>query len=191
MISRILLKMKNNFDIEKLKYPIGKFEWPEIFSENQIKELIGEIESFPTTLVKVVKYLSEEELNWVYRPNGWTIKQVIHHCADSHMNSFSRFKLGLTEDTPTIKPYFEDKWAKLPDTTESNISTSIKILEGLHARWLILLKSLNPEDLKKEIIHPEYGRHISLAQNIAFYAWHCIHHLAHINQAILNRGNFK
>ena len=177
-------------NLEKLKYPIGKFEWPESYSKNQIKDWMSEIETFPVRLVKVVYYLSEKELNWKYRPNGWTIKQVVHHCADSHMNSFSRFKLSLTEDTPTIKPYFEDKWAELPDTTESNISESMKILEGLHSRWTTLLKSLKSDDLTKEFIHPEHGKHISLAQNIALYAWHCNHHLSHINQAIRNRGNY-
>jgi hypothetical protein len=177
-------------NLEKLKYPIGKFNWPEKIREDQTRIWIKEIELFPTRLIELIKELSENELNWKYRPDGWTIKQVVHHCADSHMNSFIRFKLSLTEDTPTIKPYFEDKWAELPDTTDSNISESIKILEGLHSRWTILLKSLKSEDLKREFIHPEHGKHISLGQNNALYAWHCNHHFAHIKQAIENKGNY-
>ena len=182
--------MKNNSDIEKLKYPLGRFVKPETFTESQTNNWIFEIELFPTRVVEVVKNLSDYKLDWRYRPDGWTIKQVVHHCADSHMNSFARFKMSLTEDTPTIKPYFEDKWALLADTMEADIKESIKILEGLHSRWTKLLRSLNEAQLKREFIHPELGKNISLNENTALYAWHCNHHLAHIKQAILNEGNF-
>lgn len=175
-------------DIYHSKYPIGKFMVPENFTDDLIKNWITDIESFPLKVSDAVSNLSDMELNWKYRPGGWSIKQVVHHCADSHMNSFSRFKLALTEDTPKIKPYFEDMWALLADTIESEIIDSLKIIEGLHSRWVNLLRSLNVNQLKREFIHPEYGKKISLAENIALYAWHCNHHLAHINQAIENEG---
>ena len=182
--------MKNNFNIEKLKYPIGRFVKPETYSADQIEEWINDIEKIPEKVSETVADLSDIELHWRYRPDGWTIKQVVHHCADSHMNSFCRFKLALTENIPTIKPYFEDRWALLADTIKSDIADSLKILEGLHSRWTTLLRSLNDKELKREFIHPEYGRKISLAENIALYAWHSNHHLAHIKQAILNKGNY-
>lgn len=183
--------MNTNAEIEKLRYPIGKFEKPEAIMPDLINQWISEIELFPSRMILLTKDLAEVELNWRYRPNGWTIRQVVHHCADSHMNSFIRFKLCLTENIPTIKPYFEDKWAELPDTTEANISESVKIIEGLHSRWTHLLRSLKPEDMKKEFIHPEQGRRISIEENIGIYAWHSNHHLAHIKQAINFKGKFS
>lgn len=177
--------------MEHLQYPIGRYKKPENITGNDIEKWITEIELFPKRVSDTVKGLSEDELNWRYRPGGWTIKQVVHHCADSHINSFIRFKLALTEDTPTIKPYFEDRWAELADTTKVDITESIKILEGLHRRWVVLLKSLNSEDLGKEFVHPDYGRKISLAENIALYAWHANHHLGHIKLAITNIGKLN
>lgn len=171
-------------DIENLRYPIGQFEKPEIITQEQIKQWIVEIELFPTRLSNLVKALTNEQLNRQYKPNGWTIKQLVHHCADSHMNSFIRFKLSLTEDTPTIKPYAEDKWAELPDAKDSSISESLQILEGLHSRWAVLLKSLSDGDLQREFIHPEHNKKFSIAENIGVYAWHCNHHLEHIKLAI-------
>lgn len=171
-------------ELEKLKYPIGKFNTPETFSEDNIKNWITDIEQFPSRLNKILLYQSDVELNYRYRPEGWTIKQVVHHCADSHMNSFIRFKLCLTEDVPTIKTYHEDKWAELPDAKDVEISTSLKIIEGLHARWTDLMKSLEPSDLEKQYLHPEKSEPMNLANTIALYAWHCNHHLAHINQAL-------
>ncbi|MEH6407379.1 MAG: putative metal-dependent hydrolase [Leeuwenhoekiella sp.] len=183
--------MESNIDFEKLRYPIGKFLRPEKYNQKQIEKWIFELESFPLQIKLLVNDLSTEKLNWKYRPGGWTINQIIHHCADSHMNSFMRFKLSLTEDKPVIKPYFEDRWAELPDSLDSDPAQSIKILEGLHARWGLLLKSLNPADLSKEFIHPEHNKTVTLSENIGIYAWHCNHHLAHIKQAILNEGKFE
>lgn len=182
--------MNKTVDIEKLKYPIGKFEKPEEITSDQIENWISEISVFPSRMVEVVKDLSDVRLDWNYRPEGWTIRQVIHHCADSHMNAFIRFKLCLTEDTPTIKPYLQDKWAELPDGSGSTITDSLKILEGLHSRWTLLLKLLNTDDLKREFQHPEYNKKISVAENISLYAWHCNHHLAHIKQALHYKGEF-
>lgn len=173
-------------NIEDLKYPIGKFNKPETISEGDIKTWITDIEQFPNRLNKLVPYLSESELNYQYRPEGWNIKQVVHHCADSHMNSFIRFKLCLTEELPTIKPFDDGKWAELPDATEADISTSLKLIEGLHARWTVLLKSLEESDLRKQYIHPDKAQPLSLLDSIALYAWHGNHHLAHIKLALEN-----
>lgn len=124
--------------------------------------------------------MDQSELQQTYRPNGWTIAQVVNECADSHMNSFVRFKLALTEDIPTIKPYFENLWAELPDSRNYPIEDALKILEGLHTKWVFLLKSLTDDELNKEFIHPDSSDKISLKTNIGIYAWHGEHHLAHI-----------
>ena len=176
--------------MEKLQYPIGKFTKPDAISPDDVSNWIVDIEQFPQVLKKLSASLTNEQLLWIYRPDGWSIKQVIHHCADSHMNSFIRFKLALTEDTPTIKPYDEAKWATLIDGTEDSIVASLQIIEGVHYRWVLLLKSLNKEDLKRQFMHPETKRMYSLEEATGLYAWHCNHHLAHIKQAIEYKGQF-
>ncbi len=168
---------------QQYKYPIGKFSKPKMITSETINNWISIIEDFPTNLSKEIFGLSEKELLYKYRQNGWNIKQIVHHCADSHMNSFIRFKLALTEENPTIKPYFEDKWAELPDSSISPINLSLKILEGLHSRWTILLKSLNDQQLNFTFYHPENKNEIKLSENIGIYAWHCNHHLEHIKLA--------
>lgn len=173
-------------DIEKLKYPIGKFQKPLKIDKIQIEEWIQIIEEFPEKLKNEVTNLTENELKKQYRPNGWTIYQVVNHCADSHMNSLIRFKLTLTEETPTIKPYFEQLWAELADSKNYPIESSLKILEGLHSRWVNLMKNLTESDLKKEFLHPENKEKICLSTNIGIYAWHCQHHLTHIINAKQN-----
>lgn len=175
-------------DIEQLKYPIGKFHEPKNTTRETIDQWIKTIENFPGKLNEQVRNLTEAELEKQYRPNGWTIKQVVNHCADSHMNSLTRFKLALTEDTPTIKPYLENKWAELYDSKEYPISDSLKIIEGVHARWAYLLKHLSEKELNREFIHPETNERISLKTNIGIYAWHCKHHLGHIKNAKLAHG---
>ena len=177
-------------NLENLKYPIGKYTKLENVSQAQIQEWIEAIESLPQILSELTKDLTFEQLNWQYRPGGWTIKQVVHHCADSHMNSMIRFKLTLTEDSPTIKPYFEDRWAKLADGNDNNLSHSLSFLKGLHAKWGALLRSLTKDDLKKEFVHPEHGRRFNLEETIGLYAWHCKHHVAHIQQALKQKGKF-
>ncbi len=177
-------------DLEKLKFPIGKFVKPEIISANEIKAWISEIENFPFRIKSITENLSVEELNWNYRPNGWSIKQVVHHCSDSHMNAFIRTKLALTEILPVIKPYDEAVWANLVDGNTDSISDSLLLLNGIHAKWSFLLKSLNESDLEREYYHPENNRNYKLNEVIGLYAWHCNHHLAHIEQAILNKGQF-
>jgi hypothetical protein len=173
-------------NIEELKYPIGKFQKPESINQLQLEEWIKTIEEFPRKLNVEVKNLTALEFEKQYRSNGWTIKQVVNHCADSHMNSLIRFKLALTEDTPTIKPYFENLWAELVDTKDFPAESSLKILEGLHERWVYLLRSLSDQELQRRFRHPETDELISLKTNIGIYAWHCEHHLAHVRIAKMN-----
>ncbi len=178
------------YDIEKLKFPVGKFHNPDSISKNDLATWINDIESFPSKIQKLTASLTVEELSWIYRPKGWSIKQVVHHCADSHMNSFIRFKLALTENVPTIKPYEEQLWAELVDGVSSDISPSVQIIEGVHSRWVLLLRSLKEKELKRQFIHPANIRISSLEETIGLYAWHCNHHLAHIEQALLHKGQF-
>ncbi len=177
-------------DLEHLKYPIGKFSWPNVISKPELKEWISEIEAFPSLISKEVDGLSPTALDWKYRPDGWTIRQVIHHCADSHFNSFVRFKLALTEDNPTIKPYEEALWAGLPDSL-GPIESSLVILNGLHKRWTVLLRSLDDQSLAATYFHPEQKASRRLDGTIGLYAWHCNHHLAHVRQAKEARGKYN
>ncbi|RYE38689.1 MAG: putative metal-dependent hydrolase [Sphingobacteriales bacterium] len=170
-------------NIEELKYPIGKFKAPKFVERNHIEEWIKVIKEFPVNLTNEIVQLAPKELEKRYRPQGWTIRQIVHHCADSHMNSFIRFKLGLTEDVPTIKPYHEDLWAELSDSNMFPVNSSLILLKGLHERWVHLLLSLSAEELERQFKHPESGELISLKINIGIYAWHCEHHLAHIRNA--------
>jgi DinB superfamily len=182
--------MQNNLELEKLKFPIGKCPKTDDAAANDVATWIATIEEFPVKIKNLTSALSDEELSWIYRPNGWNIKQVVHHCADSHSNSFIRFKLALTEDVPTIKPYEEQLWAELVDGNSSNIFPSIQIIEGVHARWVLLLQSLKDNELKRQFIHPANIKILSLDETIGVYAWHCNHHLAHIEQALKYKGQF-
>jgi hypothetical protein len=166
--------------LDKLKFPIGEFEKPKTITKGILTNWISTISEFPERLKNEVSNLTDVQLDTPYRSDGWTIRQVVHHCADSHMNSLIRFKLSLTEDCPTIKPYFEDRWAELVDSKTLPVASSLKILEGLHMRWTTLLNSLTDQQLKRTFIHPEHGRHFMLDETIGVYAWHCNHHLAHI-----------
>ena len=177
-------------DIEKLKFPIGKFYIPTSITKGILEKWISEISSFPMRLSKEVIHLTDEQLDTQYRPEGWTIRQVVHHFADSHMNSLTRFKLALTEDQPTIRPYFEERWAELVDSKELHISPSLKMLEGIHERWTILLNSLNEEQFARTFIHPGNGQTYRIDENVGLYAWHCNHHLAHITET-KKRHNWK
>lgn len=176
--------------LEQLKYPIGKFEQPSIITKDIISQWIVDISSFPTRLKKEVNHLTDEQLDTQYRANGWTIRQVIHHCADSHMNSLTRLKLALTEDQPTIKPYYEERWAELVDSKSMPIAPALKMLEGIHERWTALLNHLTEEDNGRIFIHPEHGKTFRIDENIGVYAWHCNHHLAHITET-KKRNNWK
>lgn len=177
--------------LENLKFPIGEFEMPKEISAPQLKNWIIEIEQLPEKLEAITSSISVEELNYLYRPNGWSIKQVIHHLADSHINSFIRFKLALTEETPTIRPYQEHLWAELIDGKSDDIESSILVLKGIHTKWTFLLNSLTTEQLGRKYYHPENKKEHTLMEAIAMYAWHCNHHLAHIKQALEYKGEFE
>ncbi|WP_342566149.1 YfiT family bacillithiol transferase [Paenibacillus sp. FSL R7-0345] len=169
-----------------LRYPIGTFEFTGEITDSVTAEWIKEIEELPERLREAVKDLNDEQLDTPYRPGGWTVRQVIHHVADSHMNALIRFKLALTEDKPVIKPYEEAKWAELPDYALP-VEPSLLLIETLHKRWVTVLRELTPADLEKTFIHPESGT-VSLGRNIGIYAWHGKHHLAHITSLCTRKG---
>jgi uncharacterized damage-inducible protein DinB len=162
-----------------LSFPIGRFEWNGPGTTDQRKQFIDEIAATPERLKRAISGLSNEQLETPYRPGGWTVRQVVHHVPESHMNSYIRFKLALTEEQPTIKPYDEARWAKLSDVDATPLEVSLALLDSLHRRWVILLRSLADEDFKRQFIHPEIGV-VSLDRNLALYAWHGKHHVAHI-----------
>jgi hypothetical protein len=171
----------NNDDL--LKYPIGKFSPKEVYSAEDIKTNIDIIESLPQKIESVLKGLSETHLNTPYREGGWTIRQVLHHLPDSHMNAYIRFKWTLTESTPVIKAYNEKAWAETPDTILDPVD-SVNLLKALHKKWAGLLRGLKSGDFHKEFTHPETGKNISLARLVALYAWHGEHHLGHIKLVV-------
>ena len=162
-----------------LRYPIGKFHYEGPLTEDQKQKCLNDIEQAPTNLRAALKGLSDRQLDTPYRPEGWTVRQVTHHVPDSHLNAYIRFKLALTEDGPTIKPYAEDRWAQLADSQTTPLEVSLTMLDSLHARWMRLLRSLTPEEWKRHFRHPDLGE-ISLEKNLALYSWHGRHHVAHI-----------
>ncbi len=174
--------------IDKLKFPIGHFDKPKKITKEVLQSYISQISNFPQRLRNEVEHLKDLQLDTQYREGGWTIRQVVNHCADSHMNSFIRFKLALTEDKPAIKPYFEDRWTELSDTKSFPIESSLKILDGLHQRWAFLLINLNNEKLARTFVHPDYGTEFRIDETIGLYAWHCNHHLAYITELKLRKG---
>ena len=163
-----------------LSYPIGKFEYAGSSTPEQRVQYIREIEETPARLREAIRGLNEQQLNTPYRPSGWMVRQVVHHVPESHMNAYIRFKLGLTEDNPTIKPYNEKRWSETPDVATTPLDVSLALLENVHKRWVILLRALTPSDLARTIVHPEYGTSLSLDRYLAMYAWHGKHHVAHI-----------
>ncbi len=165
---------------DSLKYPIGKFIPPGTISEEDIICWTAVLEKLPLLLRQAVQDLSEEQLNSPYREGGWTLRQVVHHLADSHMNAYIRFKLALTEDHPNIKPYIEKKWAEMPDSTQGQIEMSLQLLESLHRRWTSVLSNLNGAEWKRSYYHPENKKTFQLDYALGLYAWHSEHHLAHI-----------
>lgn len=167
-----------------LRFPIGKFDIANFSSRSENVETIAEL---PLKLRTAVDGLSDEQLDTPYRPDGWTLRQTVHHIADSHMNSIIRFKLALTEDeAPTIRPYYEDRWAELADS-KLQIEISLGIIDGVHARWAELLRNMSDADFAKEFIHPETGNW-TLERALALYAWHSKHHTAHITGTRERKG---
>lgn len=174
-------------NLYQLKYPIGEFKISEV-DKNKVGEYIKEIERVPDELKSTVNGLNDKQLDTPYRENGWTVRQVIHHIPDSHLNGYVRVKLALTEEEPTIKNYDQDKWVQQIDTFETPISVSLDLLTAVHYRWVVLLKLLTVEQLQRKLNNPELGL-ISIYETIAQYAWHGKHHVAHIT-SIKNRMNW-
>jgi len=162
-----------------LRYPIGKFQRIENLTDEQRRAYIDQIAEVPAQLNAALEGLKPEQLDTPYRPGGWTVRQVVHHLPDSHMNAFTRFKLALTEDEPTIKPYNEARWAELADARNAPIGPSLALLDSLHNRWVVLMRSLTPADWARKFRHPERGV-VTLEDNLGMYAWHGRHHVAHI-----------
>ena len=162
-----------------LSYPIGRFDFGKPVVAEARPQLIAEIEAAPARFREAVRGLGDEQLDTPYRPGGWTVRQVVHHFADSHMNAYVRFRLALTENEPTIRPYDQKAWAELPDARTAPVEPSLQLIEGMHARWVRLLETLSDADFARTFRHPELGL-VRLDSNLALYAWHGRHHAAHI-----------
>lgn len=175
-------------DIEKLKYPIGRYTFQQDISEELISSCIDDLEILPEKLEALVKGLNEEQLNMPYRPNGWTVRQLIHHIADSHHHSYTRFKWALTENKALIKAYEEKDWSNLFDARTAPIQISLDYLRALHAKMVYLLRGLTEADLQKCYTHPDGLIEVTVAENICKYAWHGNHHYAHIENLVQREG---
>ena len=162
-----------------LRFPVGKFEGKGPASDAEREAMIKLIAETPARLRDAVRGLSAEQLDTPYRPGGWTVRQVVHHVPDSHLNSYVRFKLGLTEERPVIKTYDQKLWAELPDSKTTPVETSLALLDSLHGRWVNLLRSMTAADFARTLTHPEHGL-VALDYLLALYAWHGRHHVAHI-----------
>jgi len=163
------------------RYPVGKFSFDGNMTEQKKAQYLDDIERTPARLRAAVHGLNDQQLDTPYRDGGWTVRQVVHHVPDSHMNSYVRFKLALTEDEPTIRPYMENLWAELPEAKSAPIELSLTLLESLHQRWMLALRGIKPEEWKRNLRHPEMGL-LSLEKTLALYAWHGRHHVAHITE---------
>lgn len=170
------------------KYPIGKFQQTETVCDIETDRHIEIIKNFPRKVKMLIENWSDERLDTQYREGGWTVRQLVNHLSDSHMQSLGRFKMALTEENPTIKPYDEAKWAELQDSRCEPVSSALLILEGLHKRWIHLLKTMTNKEFERTYFHPEYNTVVSLRENLAFYAWHCDHHYAHIANLKKDKG---
>jgi len=168
---------------EQMQYPVGKFKSPVSYTTEDIRKWTATIRELPGKLRQAIITLNEKQLDTPYRTGGWTLRQVVHHVADSHMNCITRFKLALTEENPIIKPYEEADWALLPDY-RLPVEPSLKMLEGIHLRWVALLEGLTEEQWNRTFVHPASGETMQLKKALALYAWHSKHHLAHVTEAI-------
>lgn len=174
--------------MDDLRYPIGEFKMEGKVTAAKRKKWISEIERVPRALHDAVHGLSDEQLDTPYREGGWTVRQLVHHMADSHLNAYVRFKLALTEDVPTIKPYDQERWAELPDARTAPVEISLTFLEALHLRFVRMLQDISARDYKRKFHHPEMGQDISLETNLALYAWHGLHHISHIKALRKRKG---
>nr|WP_299174503.1 putative metal-dependent hydrolase [uncultured Allomuricauda sp.] len=174
--------------LQQLQYPIGTYRIPENITQERLDQWIDILEHLPQRLEDMVSPLSDEQLETPYRPEGWTVRQLVHHISDSHHHSYTRFKWGLTEDNPVIKPYFEKEWSKLFDAQSAPIQMSIDHLKAVHAKLVHLLKGLSNDDLQRKFTHPDGNEETTLAENVGRYAWHGSHHFAHIENLIKRKG---
>ena len=181
-------RMEEAAVMDDFRYPIGPFRYQGDGTPARREQWIAEIASAPAQLRAAVAGLSPAQLDTPYRPEGWTVRQVVHHLPDSHLNAYTRIKLALTEEEPTIKPYEEARWAELPDARTGPVEPSLALLEFLHQRWLLLLRSLRPADFARRYRHPEHGRMFGLDEVVAMYAWHGRHHVAHITSLRRREG---
>ncbi|AZA59828.1 YfiT family bacillithiol transferase [Chryseobacterium indoltheticum] len=166
--------------LEHKKFPIGRFEIPENICDIKLNEYIKVIKDFPDKLKNLITDFSDEQLDTQYRECGWTVRQLVNHIADSHINSLIRLKLALTEDNPTIKPYDEAKWAELQDSVDMPVKPAMRMIKGTHQRWTALLKSMTNKQFERTFHHPEHNENQNLRVYLAHYVWHCNHHFAHI-----------
>jgi uncharacterized damage-inducible protein DinB len=173
--------------VDDPRYPTGRFHFNPAVTPEMRRRSIAAIRETPSALRAAVRGLSESQLNTPYRDGGWTVRQVVHHVPESHMNAYVRFKLALTEDNPTIKPYNEDAWSKLADVPRAPIETSLALLEALHERWVTLLDLLGPKDFERPLVHPEIGA-IPLDHLLQMYAWHGPHHVAQVTSLRAREG---
>jgi uncharacterized damage-inducible protein DinB len=169
------------------RYPIGKFAYAGTLTAEQKQQYLTDIEQTPTRLRASLSGLSDQQLDTPYRDGGWTLRQVAHHVVDSHMNSYIRFKLALTEEEPTIKPYMESLWAELPEARHAPIAVSLALLDSLHQRWMLMLRTFTDVEWKRTFRHPEMGP-MTLEKTLALYAWHGHHHVAHITNLRTQKG---
>lgn len=163
------------------KYPIGKFQWEDNLNDTRRKELIDQVAEAPAQVRAAVRGLDGKQLDMPYREGGWTVRQLVHHLADSHMNAYIRFKLALTEEEPTIKTYDQDRWAGTVDSRTAPPDVSLSLLDGVHHRWVLLLRGMTAADFARQFNHPELGK-MTLERLLGLYAWHGRHHTAHINE---------
>jgi DinB family protein len=174
---RLAIAMDN---LEHLRYPVGRM--PRNSAPLDVRtreEYLGILEAMPARVRSLVSGLSDAQLDTPYRPGGWTVRQVVHHVPDSHMNAYVRMKLGVTEDKPTVKTYEEARWAELPEAKSAPVAMSIDLLDALHRRWVAFLRALPEPDFRKAFSHPDWGI-VSIEEALGMYAWHCRHHTEHI-----------
>lgn len=170
-----------------LRYPIGTFDYEAEVSEDEIRKAIRDIAETPAALRAAVSGLTDAQLDTPYRPDGWTVRQVVHHLPDSHLNAYVRIRLALTEDEPTIRPYDEAKWAELPDGRSAPVEMSLRLLDAVHERWIALLETTGPDDWKRTLRHPEVGV-VTVGRMLAQYGWHGRHHVAHVTDLRERKG---
>jgi hypothetical protein len=170
-----------NQPLEQLRYPIGHFDATQQINDDRLSQFILAISALPARVREAVETLTAQQLDTPYREGGWTVRQVVHHLPDSHLNGYTRHKLALTEENPTIRPYNETAWAELNDGKHGDVAISLALLEALHKRWVLLLLSLSEEQLARTFVHPVNGSY-TIRQHIGLYAWHGEHHLAHITE---------